>query len=256
MGRCGPWSPGRPERSATRSPPLCSTGATRCGRWSAIRSAQRASSRPAVEPVRGDVTDAEQPGRGGRGLRAGLQLDGDAGAVGAGRGDLRPGQRRRQRRRSAPRRSGPGSAASSTPRLMTSSTPTPASASTRRWSPTTRRAPRTSAPSSTPRSWCSAERDGMEVVILNPPGVYGPHPIADAVLRERDLRAGGQEAAPGRAPGRHRLRLRRGGRRRATCSPPKGERRRALHPRRRLRELPRAGRDGQARSPAVAASRR
>ena len=59
-----------------------------------------------------------------------------------------------------------------------------------------------------------AERDGMEVVILNPVRRLRPHPVADAVLRERDLRAGGAEAAAGRAPGWHRLRLRRGRRRR------------------------------------------
>ena len=63
-----------------------------------------------------------------------------------------------------------------------------------------------------------AERDGMEVVILNPVRRLRPDPVADAVLRERALRAGGAEAAAGRAARRHRLRLRRGRRRRAICS--------------------------------------
>ena len=53
-----------------------------------------------------------------------------------------------------------------------------------------------------------------------PVGGLRPDPLSHAVLRERGLRAGRPEAAPGDAPGRHRLRLRRGGRRRATCWPP------------------------------------
>ena len=65
-----------------------------------------------------------------------------------------------------------------------------------------------------------AERDGMEVVILNPVRRLRPDPVAHAVVRERHLRAGGPEAAAGGAARGHRLRLRRGRRRRATCSRP------------------------------------
>ena len=68
-----------------------------------------------------------------------------------------------------------------------------------------------------------AERDGMEVVILNPSGVYGPTP-ADPLIRERHLRAGGPQAASGRPAGRHRLRLRRGRRRRSSARRGEGQR--------------------------------
>ena len=53
-------------------------------------------------------------------------------------------------------------------------------------SPTTRRARRTSAPSSAPRSWCSPRREhGIEVVIVNPSSVYGPGPVAGRRARPR-----------------------------------------------------------------------
>ena len=69
-----------------------------------------------------------------------------------------------------------------------------------------------------------AERDGMEVVILNPAGVYGPDAFAHAVLRERPLRAGRTQAASGGAARRHRLRLRRGRRRRSSAGGGEGAR--------------------------------
>ena len=51
-----------------------------------------------VEPVRGDATEPGIPAARGRGLRARLQRDGPARAVVRRRGDLRPGERGRQRR--------------------------------------------------------------------------------------------------------------------------------------------------------------
>ena len=91
-----------------------------------------------------------------------------------------------------------------------------------------------------------AERDGMEVVFLELSGVYGPTPSAHSLIRERDLRARRAKAAAGRTAGRHRLRVRRGGRRGAPAGRREGKGRRALHPGRRLRGLRRARRDGEA----------
>ncbi len=91
-----------------------------------------------------------------------------------------------------------------------------------------------------------AERDGMEVVILNPAGVYGPTPVSHPLLRERGLRAGRPQAPPRRSTGRHRLRVRRGSRRRAPAGRREGQGRRALHPGRRVRRLSRARGDGEA----------
>ena len=122
--------------------------------------------------------------------------------------------------RSPPPRSGPACGASSTPPPMTSSTPRPATASTRPWWPTTRRALRTSARSSTPSSWCSTQRDGMEIVILNPSGVYGPTPSPTPSFENEVFEPVVKKRLPAMPPGRHGIRLRRGGRRRATCWPP------------------------------------
>ena len=68
-------------------------------------------------------------------------------------------------------------------------------------SPTTRRAPRTSAPSSTPRSWCSAEANGgIEVVIANPSSVYGPGPWQGTGL-DRAIRDAIRRRLPAVPPG-------------------------------------------------------
>ena len=220
MGRCGLWSPERPERSATRSPPLCSTGETRCGRWSAIRSARRASSRPAVESVAGDVTDADSLVAAVEGCELVFNSMGMPEQWVRGRGDLRPGQRRRQPAARDRARSGAGSAVSSTPRLMTSSTPRRGE----RFDETMRRrlpeghgvralqAARRGAGAGRARRHGGGDPQPLRRL--------RPHPIADPVLRERDLRAGGAEAAPAPCPRRLRLSPTSRASPPGTCSPP------------------------------------
>ena len=119
---------------------------------------------------------ARDPRRRRRGLRAGLQLDGDARAMGPRRGDLRASERDREPASWRKPPSGRACGASSTPRRTMSSTRTKASASTRRRRRAIRRARLTSAPSSAQRSWSWRRATAMEVVILNPSGVYGPTP--------------------------------------------------------------------------------
>ena len=186
-----------------------------------------------------------QPGRCGRGLRAGLQLDGDAGAMGARRGDLRPGECGRQRR------DGEGREASGSTSLHPHLHP-------RRLPRRHRRALRRDDARRLPegdrlRAFQAARRGtGARRARRHGGGDpqplrrLRPDPVAHAVLRERALRAGGSEAAAGCAARGHRLRLRRGRRRRPSARGREGDRRRALHPRRRLRELPRPGGDREA----------
>ena len=176
--------------------------------------------------------------------------------MGRGRGDLRPGQRRRQRNSSAIAREGRG-----VRRFVHTSTHDVFHADTGERFDETMVAdyPKGTAYERSKQhaeELVLAERDGMEVVILNPAGVYGPTPsptpsfengIFEPVVRKRlpALPPGGTgyayvEGVAAGPPARGRA----------------GQRRRALHPRRRLRELPRDGRDGRARSPAAAGSRR
>ena len=223
-----------------------------------VRDPQRAASiLPAgVEPIRGRRHRPREPGRRGRGLRARLQRDGDARAVGQDEGIFERVNAVGSQQVASPR-SGPGCA-----RFVHTSTHDVFHAETGQRFDETMLAdyPKGTAYERSKQhaeELVLAERDGMEVVILNPSGVYGP----DAVARPPRSRTGSSSrwsasACPAVPPGGTGLRLRRGRRRRAPARRREGEGRRALHPRRRLRELPRDGRDGEARSPAAAASRR
>ena len=97
-----------------------------------------------------------------------------------------------------------------------------------------------------------AERDGMEVVILNPAGVYGPTPSPTPSFENGIFEPVVRKRLPAVPPGGSGYAFVEGVAAGHLLAAEKGSRRRALHPRRWLRELPRDCGDRQARSPAVA----
>ena len=160
--------------------------------------------------VRGDVTDPESLGGGRRGLRAGLQLDGDAGAVGHGTRRSLTGSTplaAAQLAGAAKRGGRPPLHPHLDPRCVSRRDADERFDETMR--PTTRRAPPYERSKQHAEELVLAERDGMEVVILNLSGVYGadapPTPsfengIFEPVVRKRlpaSRRAGTGYATPG-----------------------------------------------------------
>ena len=212
-----------------------------------VRDQARARSRAAARG-RDRAGRRDRSGFGGerrRGLRAGLQRDGHPRAVAGRRVACSTASTRRERRRWRERLARPACGGWSTPAPRTSSTPSGARASTR---PQVADYPKGTAYE---RSKQRAEqlaleaRDGLEVVIVNPSGVYGPGPVGDRLDRQGLLRAAGAQAAAGAAAGRPRRRLRRRRRERASAGRRQGPRRRALHPLRPPRHAARAGADGR-----------
>ena len=92
-----------------------------------------------------------------------------------------------------------------------------------------------------------AERDGMEVVILNPSGVYGPTPSPTPSFENSIFEPVVRKRLPAVPPGGTGYAYVEGVAAGHLLAAEKGARRRALHPRRRLRGLPRAGGDSKAR---------
>ena len=208
---------------------------------------------PGVEPVRGR-RDRPRLGRArGGGLRARLQRDGPARAVGRRRGRLRPRQRARDRDGRARGRAPRARAASSTRRTIdVFHAERGHGASTRRdvadypkgtaYERSKQRAEQL--------ALAAAAETGIELVIVNPAAVYGPGPGGGRDLARGGAAAAGRRGQPQRgaaaAARRHAARLLDRPRRRPAAGRRARRARRALHPLRRPHELPRAGRDGGA----------
>ena len=128
--------------------------------------------------------------------RGRLQLHGDLRAVAARPGDVRPGQRRGRAQRRRGRRARPGAGGSFTPRPSTSS-------HAERGGTVQRGRASTDYPKGTAyeRSKQRAEElvlaeaeDGIEVVICNPAGVFGPGPVGGGGDRRDAARRAAQAA--------------------------------------------------------------